>query len=372
MVKVLHTEWAGGWGGQEVRTITEMLGVREHGIEVFLACTSHATIGKKALEHGIPTFYLPFNGTADIRTLTGLMKIIREHDIDIVNTHSGKDTWVGGFAAKLTGRAFIRTRHLGYRVSSSRLNFINELADHVITTGEPIRESMIQYNRVKPERITSIPSGPDETKFNPAQYERASYREKWGLAPNDFVVGFVAMMRVMKRHDLFVEIAHNILKRHPNVKFVLSGDGPRRGDIEAHIKKLGLEDKFILTGFLQNPAEILCTFDIFLHPTENEGVPQSVMQALMMQLPVVATNAGGTGDLQHGDNFILRPEHDVPGLTEAVCQLIENPELRAAYANRARDHVVSHFSYNVMIDRVLKVYEQVLARKGKRLWQPSV
>ena len=125
-IRVLHTEWSDGWGGQEIRIIDEMLAIREQGVEVFLACRDHGIIKQKALEHSIPIFTLPFRGNFDITTIFGLIRIIKNHSIDIVNTHSGKDTWVGGFAAKLSSVKFIRTRHLSNPINPRRINFINE------------------------------------------------------------------------------------------------------------------------------------------------------------------------------------------------------------------------------------------------------
>ena len=111
-IKVLHTEWSDGWGGQEIRIINEMIAVREEGIEVFLACRDNSKIKNKAIENNIKVFLLPFKGNLDFNTIYKLIKIIKEYNINIVNTHSGKDTWVGGIAAKLSGAKFIRTRHL--------------------------------------------------------------------------------------------------------------------------------------------------------------------------------------------------------------------------------------------------------------------
>jgi len=158
IIKVLHTEWSDGWGGQEIRIINEMIAVREQGVEVFLACRDHAIIKQKALDNNIEVFTLPFRGNADFKTLFSIKNIIKSNQIDIVNTHSGKDTWVGGLAAKLAGVKFIRTRHLSNPINPSRTNFINELADYIFTTGETVRADMINNNRIKPEKIQSIPT----------------------------------------------------------------------------------------------------------------------------------------------------------------------------------------------------------------------
>ena len=116
-VKVLHTEWSDGWGGQEIRIINEMRAIRSKGVKVFLACKASSMIREKAIKNDFKVFILPFRGNGDIKTLILLTKIIKKNSIDIVNTHSGKDTWVGGLAAKFSGVKFIRTRHLSNSIN---------------------------------------------------------------------------------------------------------------------------------------------------------------------------------------------------------------------------------------------------------------
>ena len=106
-IRVLHTEWSDGWGGQEIRIIHEMKMIRSEGVEVYLACRENSMIKDEAIENNIKVFVLPFRGNLDFITILKLIKIIKYHSINIVNTHSGKDTWVGGFAAKLAGTAVI-------------------------------------------------------------------------------------------------------------------------------------------------------------------------------------------------------------------------------------------------------------------------
>ena len=166
-ITVLHTEWSDGWGGQEIRIIEEMKAMREiYGIKSILACRKGSQIATRALLEDFEVYYLPFKGNTDIKTLFALRKIIKERDIAIVNTHSGKDTWVGGLSAKLSGIAFIRTRHLSNPINPSRLNFINSLADYIMTTGESVKEDMIKNNRISRDKIASVPTGIDAKRFN--------------------------------------------------------------------------------------------------------------------------------------------------------------------------------------------------------------
>lgn len=363
-IKILHTEWADGWGGQELRILNEMLGVRERGMEIAIACTPHSKISEYAKQQGIEVFHLPFRGNLDVKTLWGLVKIIRDHQFDIVNTHSGKDTWVGGFAAKLCGKKFIRTRHLGYRIKTSRLNFINELADYIMTTGEHIRQSMIQYNRINPSKIASIPTGIDEHVFDPKRFTKSAARKALGLKARSPVIGTVANLRQAKRLDLFLEAAAQILQTHPTVQFVIGGRGPVEAKLKAQAKALGIEQQITWPGFTDDPASYMAAFDIYMLTSDDEGVPQAVMQSLMMQLPTIATSAGSTRDLLHDDNFRLIDCGDVEAMVHHARALLDDKTLRAHYATRSRDWIITHFSKSVMIDRVVAIYQSVMEKSG--------
>ena len=359
-IKVLHTEWSDGWGGQEIRTINEMIAVREQGVEVFLACRDNAIIKQKALESNIQVFTLPFRGNVDIKTLFALKKIIRKYAIDIVNTHSGKDTWVGGAAAKLSGAKFIRTRHLSNRIRSSRTNFINEIADYVFTTGESVRSDMINYNRIKPEKIQSIPTGIDVNLFDPSKFSRKDCRVRIGIKDDDLAIGMVAILRQFKRHDLFLRSAKHLIDEYPdkNFKFFLAGDGPMREDIEKWIGDFNLQKHVVMLGHVDNVAELLSALDIFVLTSDSkEGVPQSVMQALMMNKPVVATNVGSTKDLFQ-DNFVL-VDPDLDSISKGISSLVSNDSKINNFSKVARKSVVKDFSKGSMTKNILKIYKKL-------------
>lgn len=354
-IKILHTEWSDGWGGQEIRIINEMIAVREKGIDVFLACRDHSIIKEKAIENGIQVFVLPFRGNVDFKTMFALIKIVKDYKIDILNTHSGKDTWVGGLAAKLSGAKFIRTRHLSNRIRNSRLNFINELADYIFTTGESVKEDMIKYNRIKPDKIISIPTGIDEEVFNPSLYNKDIEREKLNLKEDEIAIGIVAVIRRFKRHDLFVEAAYELCKKYDNLKFFIAGDGPVKDDIENLINERNLSDKVILLGHISEPAKLLSALDIFaLTSDSKEGVPQSVMQALLMNKKVVATDVGSTRDLYKDSNFELIEPNSLNSIVEAIERQITNDK-----TIKTREFIEDNFSKKVMVKKTLKVYNEL-------------
>ena len=362
-IKVLHTEWSDGWGGQEIRIISEMIAVREKGVEVFLACRDHATIKQKAQENNIAVFTLPFSGNADFKTLFGIKKIIQENQIDIVNTHSGKDTWVGGLAAKLAGVKFIRTRHLSNPIRSSRTNFINELADYIFTTGESVRLDMINNNRIKPNKIQSIPTGIDADIYDSYNFNRQTCRDLFQFKNDQIVIGIIAVLRLFKRHDRFLNMVRNVIDSNPEKKihFVMAGDGPQKENLSNMINNLGLQSHVSMLGHVSNVPELLQALDIFVLTSDSgEGVPQSVMQALLMQTTVVSTNAGSTKDLYCGDNYILIDKDSQKGLNEACNKLVNNPDLRNQYASHSRSYVLDNFSKVRMTEKIMKVYSNLM------------
>ena len=362
-IRVLHTEWSDGWGGQEIRIINEMIALREQGIEVFLVCTNYAQIKQKALDNNIKVFTLPFRGNADFKTLFGIKKIIQENQIDVVNTHSGKDTWVGGLAAKLAGVKFIRTRHLSNPIKSSRSNFINELADYIFTTGESVRLDMINNNRIKPEKIQSIPTGIDADIYDSNNFNRQTCRDLFKFKDDQIVIGIIAVLRKFKRHDHFLNMARNVIDNNPEKKihFVMAGDGPKRENLSNMINDLDLQSYVSMLGHVSNVPELLQALDIFVLTSDSgEGVPQSVMQALLMQTAVVSTNAGSTKDLYHDNNFILIDKDSQDELNEACNKLVNSQDLCNQYASNSKNYIIGNFSKVQMTEKIMKVYLSLL------------
>lgn len=358
-IKVLHTEWSDGWGGQEIRIIEEMSALREKGVELFLACREHSTIREKAEEKGFGVYILPFKGNVDIVTLLKLIRIIKANNIDIINTHSGKDTWVGGIAAKLTGRKFIRTRHLSNRIKASKFNFINELADFIFTTGVLVREDMIKYNRINPQKIMSVPTGIDENIFAPALYDYGVERKRLQIEKNEIAIGIIAVIRAFKRHDLFILAAQQLLQRHDNLKFFIAGDGSKKDEMIRLVNDNNLRGKIIFLGHISEPARLLSALDVFtLTSDSKEGVPQSVMQALFMNKKVLATNAGSTSDLYNNNFQLVRP-NNLKEIVDGIELLISD---KGEKYTQSREYMMRNFTRSIMSEKIYSTYEDILKK----------
>lgn len=361
-IRVLHTEWSSGFGGQEIRILNEMEEMRRRGCYLALATKEDTNILSKAKEKGFDTFILPFKGKNDIESIYKLHKILKK--FDIINTHSSIDTWCGGLASIGSRAKFIRTRHLSSKIHPSHLNFINSLADFILTTGQSIREAMIEQNRINPNKILSIPTGIDTILFCKEKYDKAQMRTKYNLPQDALIVGNLGVLRAMKRQDIFIEVAQKVFQKYPKVFFVIAGSGDGQVRLENLAKEVNLNAKqeiVRLLGHINNPAEFLGTLDIFMLTSDkDEGVPQSLMQALAMEIPSIASNIGSIADLHHihegKPNFILTQTPTQEEFTAALETLINKEQ--EVIPNR--QFIIENFSLSAMGERILSIYQKLL------------
>lgn len=359
-IKVLHTEWSTGWGGQEMRILSEAVALRDkYGVEVFIATKQNAQIAQKAKELGFGVELFGFRNSIDLKSIFSIANFVRKNKIDIINTHSGKDTWVGWAAARLGGAKFIRTRHLANVTKPHPLNFVNSCADFIITTGEKIRENFIQINKINPQKIKSIPTGIDENIFKPEKYDKNAIRDELGLKKDALYIGNIGVFRDVKRLDIFLQIALEIHRIHPDICFVLCGDGDMKNMINDFIAKHDMSSFTKVLGFSDEPAKFLAAIDIFLLTSSSEGVPQTLIQALFMKKPCIATNVGGIKDLYKDENFLL-VDFDESKLFAATKELVENAGLFAKLKENDQNFVRSNFSKEKMCDEVYGIYKRLL------------
>lgn len=182
-----------------------------------------------------------------------------------------------------------------------------------------------------------------------------------GIPCKSPVIGIVAVFRDQKRLWLWVEVALRILVTCPETHFLLVGDGEWRGRLEAQIKKSGKESNFHLVGVQKNVIPYLSMMDIYLSTSEFEGLPIAMLEAMSCEVPVVATRAGGIGEvIQHGIQGYLTEIEEWERLTDYSIELIQNPIIHQKMSQAARVRVIEGFSMNRMVRELEKVYKEVL------------
>jgi glycosyltransferase involved in cell wall biosynthesis len=151
-----------------------------------------------------------------------------------------------------------------------------------------------------------------------------------------------------------------ILAARPDAKLAIAGDGPERTELEAEIDALGIGDNVRLLGSLDGVAGLIGAADVYLQPGWSESFPYSVLEAMSLAAPIVATDVGGVGEaIEDGTTGRLVPARDAPALAAATLDLIADRERAAALGNAARDRMMSSFRLDQMVDGTLGVYREV-------------
>jgi glycosyltransferase involved in cell wall biosynthesis len=357
-MNILHLEASAGWGGQEIRILREAEGMRLRGHTVILAVTKGGGLVSRAREAGFTVYELNFRRPAWPICLLQLLNIMRRHQIQIVNTHSSLDSWIGGIAARMGRRAIVRTRHLSTPIKqgwNSRMVY-GKLADFVVTTCASILPMIAKQSGKPASLCRSIATGVDPDKIRVQPSEAEEFRKQLGISPDDFLVGTACFMRSWKGIDDLLKAA-DLLRNTPKLKWVIIGGG----HAERHKKlaqELKLNDIVHFTGHLDNPFPGLAALDVFaLLSTAHEGVSQAILQAAYLSKPLLATSTGGLGEVCIGQITGLNVPPFAPEMVaKAVLSMKNNPALREQLGRRARLLVEDQFTLTHTLDQMEQVY----------------
>lgn len=358
MSTVLHTESSIGWGGQEVRNLTEARWLKDLGWRVLVACQPGSAIRARAERAEVPALALSMRAAWDVSAVLRLVALIRRERVDVVHTHSSVDAWLGGMAGRLAGVPVVRSRHVSIPIRR-RLNPVYTLlADRIIASGEAIRRLVIEAG-VNPAKVVAIPAGVDLGEFVEG---RSGDRIRGELVLSRPVIGSVAMFRGSKGHDLLLEAFERVREEFPEARLLLVGDGIRRGWVESLARERGLDGWVTFTGFRDDVPDLLSAMDCFvLASTRTEGVPQSLLQAMAAGVPVVATDVGGTPEVvEDGATGLLVPPEDPAALGRAVCRVLADPRAARSRADAGRALVSEKFSRARMLERLVALYRELI------------
>lgn len=354
---IVHTEASLGWGGQEIRILTEAAGMIKRGHRITLLCPAEAKILEEARLRSIPVTALPI-GRKNLRGILAMYRWLSDNPADILNTHSSTDTWLAALACLLPGARvpIVRTRHISAPISNNlatRWLYLNATR-HIVTTGELLRQQLIQQNGYPQEHLTSVPTGIDTERFIPGNKEAA--RSQLGLSQDAKFIGIIATLRSWKGHNYLVDAFAQLADK--NTRLLIVGDGPQYEALQKKINAMGLAERVAMPGNQRDVLPWLQALDILALPSfANEGVPQAILQAMLCGLPVVSTPVGSIQEaVQHLETGLIVEPRDTKSLQQALEQLLSNPDLRLSLGQAARKSALEKFTLEGMLDKMEKVF----------------
>ena len=362
-LSILHTESSTGWGGQEIRILTEARGMLDRGHRVMLLTPQNAEILPAARRMGVPVEAIDIESKR-LGPLLRLRAWLARHgrEYDVINTHSSTDSWLVAVASASLGNmpSMVRTRHVSTPINnqlSTRWLYRRATA-HIVTSGDALRQQLHRDNGYPLESMTSVRTGIDLGRFRPL--DKSEARKEIGVEDRP-TLGVLATLRDWKGHQHLLAALVMLRDRFPDWRLIFFGDGPERARLETSIDALALRPIVRLVGNRENVPEWLAALDLFTLPSYgSEGVPQGIMQAMACGLAVVATPVGAVGEaVRDGITGVMTEPRNPAALAKSLATLMSDAALREQMGSAGLHYAQENFGIDIMLDRMLEVFARV-------------
>jgi len=337
-----------GWEGSRMHGVKRLFGwmiprFDRERFNVSLVSLRKRDLSEETLDAlGIDITYL-HKGKFDPATLTTLLKVIDQKQIDILHLHGYGATTFGRMAAAMRKLPVVLHEH----ANLTDTPWYQKVADKLLAPYTDIAIAVsastadfVRGPRLMPaERVKVVYLGVPLEEFSRARTpeEIAAARQELGLTPDDFAIGTITRLHDSKGNDYLVSAARQVIDARPRAKFYLVGEGPLRPALEAQAQSLGLGDRFVFWGFAKDVPAVLSAFDLSVFPSLWEGTPLTGFEALAMGKPIVSTDADGLLDILHdGVDAAIVPKRDAGALAQKIIWAMDHPEERARLSSGAR------------------------------------
>jgi len=362
-MKILHLISSGGFFGAE-NVLLKIACLFNQGENQSIVCAfddernPHLEVIEKAKGLGLPTHTINNKGRFDIGVIFKLKRYLTENKINILHTHNYKSDIIGAFAAKLAGMSLVCTAH-GFTDVTSTVSAYEKIDrfilkfwfDRVVVMSDKMLPKLSE-NKKK-----VIHNGIDVSLYEKSALEyRNEIRKKYGIESGEILIGTVGRLSKEKNQLLFLKALKQVMKKHPNVKALIVGDGPEKDSLLKYVDDEDLKENIIFPGIINDILPVYQALDIFVLSSITEGVPITILEAMASKVPVIATNVGGIPEIISGrDKGMLVESNNLDNLTTALTILIEDKEKRDFLSNNAFEHIKENYS----LSQMFKAYEGI-------------
>ena len=366
-IRVLQFLTVDDLAGTELMTYDLVRAMDKEHFDVHVAFLLNGGPLSERLERvGIPVHSLRGN-EGIVRPIQDLMRLVRSRHFDLVHLYGFKTSLLGRIVFKLLSRSTqvihgIRGQHVSQSVDTASFTtrlavqverFLSPLIDYYVSNSKGAVEFLTERGLPEP-KFVRIPSGIDTAEW--AQVEPS--------AKSVPVIACVARFHAQKRHADLVEALTLLASNHISFRCVLAGDGPLLENVKSQVDRSGLKELIEFRGRIEPTAirELLAEADLFALPSEWEGLPRSVIEAMAVGLPVVGTDVNGTNELViHGVTGLLVPPRDPTALAQSLTTLLLDAQLRREMGRRGRRRVEEEFDLRKMIRQLEEFYASVVS-----------
>ena len=364
MIPILHliTELDIGGAQKALARLLAHIDRRRFAPAVVCLYNGDKAVAREIRALGIPVTDLGMTAKWRFDALWRLYRLLRrEHPVIL-------HTWM--FHANIPGRVLGHLAGVPIVISSERtmgqesrfryaLNRLTHpLADRVVCVSQRVADFAAGVIGIPPQKLVVVPNGIPVEEFQ--MDNKAETRAALGISVTSLVIGTVGRLHPVKGTRHLIE-AFAQCRTSCQLVLLVIGDGPQRAQLESLAQRLGIADRVYFLGNRTDVPRLLQAMDVFVLPSEWEGMPNAALEAMATGLPVVATAVGGTPEVVvDGVTGLLVPPRNSEALAQAIAQLLADPELRRRMGQAGRERVEQLFSVEQMVRKTEALYEELL------------
>jgi sugar transferase (PEP-CTERM/EpsH1 system associated) len=350
-------------GGAQVALLRLLKGLDRERFPPTVVClyNGDGAVAQEIRALGISVLDAQMRHKANLFALLRLYRHIRRTRPTILHTSLFHANLPGRVLGRLAGVPIVICSERTMAMESEWRYWLNRwtigLVDRVIAVSAKVRDFCVSHICLPAEKLVVIYNGVD-LPDSPTSREQA--RAELGLPLDDLVVGTVSRLDPVKGVDVLI---HTLTQLSDTILVVI-GDGPERAVLETLASRLGVADRIYWAGHRRDVPNLLPAFDLFVQPSLHEGLPNAILEAMAVGLPVIATAVGGTPEIViDGVTGVLIPPRDSSALAGAMAMLLSDQNLRHGMGRAGRERVANHFAVRHMIEQTEQLYEQLLLER---------
>lgn len=378
-LRILHTNFHRGWGGQPSRILMLSRVLVEKGHEVVIAAPAGSMLAEKARRWGLETFEEPRflkskHLVSSLCDITCLHRLLERRRFDLLDAHGSQDLWASAAALNLGRHALplIYTRHNTKRVIFHPMNrfLYRYWVNHLIVVSASVLERyepFLNHGDLSRERISVVHSSYWEERFH-REVQPAPLRQELGLEGSEvFLVGVVGRLVPDKGGTFLLKAVARIAADLPSARFLFAGRGTEEEPLRREAASLGLSERVRFLGFREDIPEITAALDLSVLPSVDCDASSAVLkEAMALGKPVVATDIGGAREIvEHGRTGLIVPPADPDALAQAIKQILQREDHGRSMGEEGRRRVKSEFSIQRLAEGTLSAYRRALQAYGR-------
>ena len=354
-------------GGIKTHLLTLLDGLDKARYEPVVICPPNTSLFCEAEDAGYRVIPLnlvgEINPAKDLAAIIQLRRILGHIKPHILHIHSAKAGLVGRIAAALmihrpavalTVHSFVFDERVGRKkrvIVSWTERRLCQITDRIIAVSRALRDEIIADMGLDPRHISVIYNGIKFQEFSKTGHE-------------GFRIGTVSRLAPQKGVEYFIRAAAIVLGKFPSARFTIIGDGPFRTELEKLAVDLGIGESVEFMGFQSDVLSIVADFDLFVLTSTRETFGLTLVEALSLGVPVVASRVGGIPEIIDGSTTgLLAEPRDQDDIAEKICSLLEDRDFARQLGKNGYEYVKEHFGSDRMVGEVQAVYEDLLAER---------